>query len=329
MNGWFNKIKYGLNLFKSKPQSILGLDIRAFSVNMVELEGTCETLCIQCHGREPLPSHAVHGHLIKDIDAIALSIKNVVNRAQTQCKQVVLAVPDAVIMSKIVQIHGLEEDLEELVLLEADKYVPYAIDEINLDFKVLGSQKNKSFWDVLIVASRTENITTRVETAQRAGLEVLAVDVQSYAVTRVLQRLAQNFSDSGHTNLIAILDIGRSATHLFILHHMQLTYSREEQFGEMQLVESFKENLLVQINRMLGFFYSESQEEELDFILLAGCLAQTPGLAHLIQEQLEVRTTVVNPFLGMSLSKRVSEDQIHKEAPSLLLACGLALGTIK
>lgn len=268
--------------------------------------------------------------------------------------------PDSAVISKVVQINeGLTDlEMEELVVIEADKYIPYPIDEINLDFEVLGhSAKSSSLLDVLIVASRAENVNTRVEAAHRAGLEPKVVDVESYAVERSVQQIAQELPASGQDKIVAIVDIGANYTHLFVLHGMRLIFSREEKFGGMQLVEAiaehyhmnleqaialknqgklpedyesavlepFKDMILLQIKRTLQFFYSTSQHGFVDHILLAGGMARQPGLAALIQEQLGVTTTVANPLSHMSFGKKVNLDVINSDAPTLMVACGLAL----
>lgn len=364
MHGRFKRINCLRKLFVPKHCSILGIDITSASVKILEISGNAKALCVENYGREVLPPYALDGTVIKDVDVIASSIRTLFNRLQTNCKQVVLAVPDAAIISKIVHINaGLsDEDMEELVVIEADKYIPYPIDEINLDFEVLGhSEKNRSLLEVLLVASRAENVNSRVEAVTRAGLDVLVVDVESFAVARAAQQLAKELPAAGQNKTIAIIDIGVNYTNLFVLHGMKLIYSRDENFGGMQLVEAisrhyqmtieqailakeqgtlpadyeaqvlapFKENILVQIKRTLHFFYSTSQEDEVDHILLAGGLARLPGLVGLIQEQLGVATTVANPFSNMSFGTNTPLDFLNHDAPSLMVACGLALRNIE
>jgi type IV pilus assembly protein PilM len=364
MHGRLKGIKHLLKWFQPKPRSILGIDITSTAVKVLEISGDRDCLCVESYGREVLPPNALDGHVIKDIDAVAACIKRVFNRIQTHCKQVVLAVPDAAVISKTVQINdGMsEQEMEELVVIEADKYIPYPLDEVNLDFEILGkSEKNSAMVDVLIVASRAENVNNIVETVARAGLEVIAVEVESFAVERAAQLLAKDLPAAGQDKTVAIIDIGATYTHLFVLHGMELVYSRDEKFGDKQLIqavaehyqmtpeeaalakeqgrlpedyeteilEPFKENILVQIKRTLHFFYSTSQEDFVDHILLAGGVARLPGLAALIQEQVGVATTVANPLGNMTLGKKDLLDSINNDAPALMVACGLALRNMK
>lgn len=353
-----------LKLLKPKSRSILGIDITSAAVKLLEISGSGEHLTVENYGHEFLPPNALEGNVIKDVEAVSSTIKKLYDRSSFSCKQVALAVPDSAVISKIVQINdGLNEnEMEELVIIEADKFIPYPIDEINLDFVVLGhSVKNPALLDVLIVASRAENVNARIDTVAQAGLEAKIVDVESYAVERAAQQMAKDLPALGQEKIVAIIDIGANFTHLFVLHGMKLVFSREEKFGGMLLIDSiaeqykmtneqamaaknegtlppgyetdvlepFRDMVLLQIKRTLQFFYSSSQHGFVDHILLAGGLARQPGLAALIQEQLGATTTVANPFSQMIIGKKVNLDLINNDAPSLLVACGLALRNIE
>lgn len=353
-----------LKLFKPKQHSILGIDITSSAVKLLEISAHGDELCVEGYGRELLPANALDGNVIKDIDAVSDCIKKLCDRAQVSTKMVALAVPDSAVISKVVQINdGLNDhEMEELVVIEADKFIPYPIDEINLDFEVLGhAVKNSAMLDVLIVASRAENVSNRIDAITRAGLEPRVVDVESYAVERAAQLLAKDLPAGGEDKIIAIIDVGANYTHLFVLHGMRLVFSREEKFGGKQLIEAiaehynmsvedafkareqntlppeyeaevlgpYKELVLLQIKRTLQFFYSSSHHGFVDHIVLAGGLARLPNLTNLIQEQLEVTTTVANPFHQMKLGKKINPELFNNEAPALLVVCGLALRNLE
>ncbi len=364
MHGRLKGIGSMLRLFQPKHRSILGIDITSTAVKILEISGQGDELVVEHYGREVLPANAMDGNTIKDIDAVSQCIKKIIDRLNTSCKQAALAVPDSSIINKVIQINeGLSDaEMEELIVTEADKYIPYPIDEINLDFEILGhSEKNQNMLDVLIVASRAEIVNQRVDIAVHSGLEVTVVDVESYAVERAAQQLAKDLPASGQDKTIAIIDIGASYTHLFVLQGMKLVYSREEKFGGKQLIDStaehykmtleqvmlakdngtlpedyekevlepFKEDILLQIKRTLQFFYSTSQDGDVDHILLAGGLAKLPGLVALVQERLGMSTTIANPLSHMTPGKMVNLDSINNDAPGLMVACGLALREVK
>lgn len=347
-------------LLKPKQRSILGIDISSSAVKVLEISGTKESFCIENYRREPLPVNALDGKLIKDIDAVAYCIKKACNGSNWGGKQVALAVPDSSVIFKSVQINnGLYDDeLEERVVFEADKLIPYPIDEINIDFEVQGPcAKNAAMLDILIVATRATNITSRVEAVVRAGFEVKVVDVESFAVERAAPLFVKELPDEGKDKIVAIIDIGANYTHLFVLNNLCLVFTREEKFGAIQLIqaiaeqynitpeqaevdktkgtlppdyeskvlEPFIEKLLLHIKRTMQFFYSNSHFGNLDHILLAGGFARHPGLADLIEEQLGVVTSLANPFSHMSMSNMIKSELINNDAPGLLVACGLAL----
>jgi type IV pilus assembly protein PilM len=352
-----------LKLFKPKHHTMLGIDISSSAVKILEISGSGTELRVEGYGFELLPSNAIDGNVIKDIEAVAQCIKRVITKAKLTSKQVALAVPDSAVISKVVQINdGLsDQEMEELVIIEADKYIPYPIDEINLDFEIQGhSAKNSALLDILIVASRAENVNSRIEAIARAGLEPKVVDVESYAVERAAQLLASDLPANGQDKIVAIIDIGARYTHLFVLNNMKLIFSREEKFGGMQLIDSiieqynmskeeaisaksqstlpanyesevlepFTDMILVQIKRTLQFFYSASQYDFVDHILLAGGIARQQGLSTLIANQLHISTTIANPFSSMTFSEHIHADSLNTDAPSLMVACGLALRSV-
>lgn len=353
-----------LKLPTSKHHSILGIDLSASAVKVLEISGSKDRLCVEGYAYEPLPSNALEGNIIKDSEMVAQCIKKAFTQTKFTAKTVALAVSDSSVITKVVQLNdGLSDaEMEELVLIEADKYIPYPIDEVNLDFEVQGySAKNSALLDVLIVASRAENVNSRADVVTKAGLEASIVDVESYAVERAAQLITQGLPAQGQGKIIPIVDIGSHYTHLYVLNNMKLVFSREEKFGGMQLIESiverynlsqneavtamknrqlpddyekeilepFKEMVILQVKRTLQFYYSVSQHQFVDHIVLAGGLAGPLDLTVLIQEQLKIPATLANPFATMSLGKDINVERLQEDAPSLMVACGLALRNIQ
>lgn len=355
---------YVLNLFKSKHRSILGIDISSTSVKILEVSLNGDEYCIENYGSTLLPEQAMEGNVIKDIDAVSSSIKKLISAGHFSCKQVACAVPDSSAISKIIQLSsGLsEQEIEELVVSEADKYIPYPIDEINIDFNVIGpSPKNSAMVDVLIVASRAENVSNRIEVITRAGLEPKIVDVESYAVERAVQLLKDDLPAGGEKKNIAVIDIGAIYTHLFVLHGMRIIFSREEEFGGKQLIDAvvnkynmsreeallgieqgtlpadyaedvlqpFNELILLQVKRALQFFFSTSHHTFVDHLLLAGGVTKQPRIAQLLQEYINIPTSIANPFAHMSSAKSIDKEALTQASPTLMVACGLALRHIE
>lgn len=345
-----------LKLFKPKHQSILGIDISAASVKIIELGGSADQRHVVDYGSEPLPAHALDGHVIKDVDAVANSIRRLISRGSFQTKLASVAVRDSAVISKTIQINdGLaDSELEELIVMDADKYIPFPIEEVNMDFVVLGpSAKNASKLDVLIVASRSENISSRVDAITKAGLQLKIVDVESYAIERAVKLLVNDLPSQGQGKVIAVMDIGSNLSNLCVLQNMKMIYTREEDFGGEQLLKDivqhyavsfdeavrmrqedtlpddyetavlapFIELLILQIKRSLQFFFSTTHCEFVDHIFLAGGVAMLPDLANQVSESLKVPSSVANPLQRMSVPKKLGDIN----GSSLMIACGLAL----
>ncbi len=349
-----------LSLFSPKKSSMLGIDIGSSSVRLLELAKQGDKIFVQAYAMEPLPENAVEGKNIKEAEAVAEAIKAAVQSSQTKTKHVALAVPDSSVITKVIQLEeGLSDDeAEELVILEADKYIPYPIDEVSIDHQILGpSSKGGTLLDVLVVASRSENVNARVDLMKECGLEVAIVDVESYAVERTSHYLSAENMIEGQDKTVAIFDIGDVYTQLTVLHDLKTAFSREEAFGGKQLTEElmkryglsaedanlskkrgtlpddyltevlepFKEMVGLQIRRALQFFYSTSQLTSVDSILLAGGTAQLPGLVQMVEEVMEVPTSLADPMSSMSFQKKVDVQALSRDTSGLMISCGLAL----
>ena len=349
-----------LNFFHSQQRSLLGIDISSTSVKILEVSHSGDRYRVEGYAIATLPEGLIEGALVKDIDAVAGTIKSLLASANLTCKQAACAVPESSAISKIIQLDASlsTQEIEELVMSEADKYIPYPIDEINIDFNVIGPcAKNASMSDVLIVATRTENISSRIDIMERAGLTAKIVDVESYAIERTCQLLKSQLPSGGEKKNIAIIDIGSIYTHIYVLNDMKIIFSREEEFGGKQLIDlmmgqygmtrldakaaiesgnvppdyeatvlqPFKEIFLLQAKRALQFFFSTSHHTYVDHIILAGGVAKVPDIAQLLEEHINIPTTVANPFSQMSFGNKVNPDIITSDSPMLMIACGLAL----
>lgn len=257
-----------------------------------------------------------------------------------------------------------ERELEDMVEEQADQHIPFPLEEVGLDFEVQGpSPSAPDQLDVLLAAARLENIESRNTALQIAGLEAKIVDVESFALENVVAMMMEeeygevDLEQDGEGQIIAVADIGSAATVFSVLQNMSTVYSREEAFGGAQLTESiqqtfglsyeeadlakregglpdnyesdvldpFKQAVGQQLSRALQFFYSSSNISNIDYLLLAGGSAAIPGLSELVESQLTVPTAMANPFSKMSVASRVSNHQLEKDAPSLMVCCGLAL----
>ncbi len=347
-------------LFGKKKVPLIGLDISSTSCKLLELGRVGNRFRVESYAVEPLPPDAVVERDIKDTAAVGEAIRRVVARAGTNCKHVAVAVAGSAVITKIIQLDkGLSEDeIESQIQLDADQYIPYPLEEVALDFSVLGdSEKAPDKIDVLVAASRSENVDTRVEALEIAGLKAKVVDVESFAMEQAFQLIANQLPNRGEDRVIAVVDMGASMTALSVMRNFKTIYTREQVFGGTQLTEEiqrryglsfeeagmakkqgglpddyegevlapFKESIIQQISRSLQFFYAASQYGEVDHIVLAGGCAAIEGLDELVQERLGTSTSLANPFADMSIASDVNAQQLASDAPALMISCGLAL----
>ncbi|MEX0729570.1 MAG: pilus assembly protein PilM [Aquisalimonadaceae bacterium] len=349
-----------MGLFRKKRPPLLGIDISSTAVKLLELKGQDGRYRVESYAVEPLPANAVVEKSIANIDAVAATIKAAVKRSQTKLKTVALAVPGSSAISKTITMPSDlgEDEMEAQIQLQADQYVPYPLEEVSLDYQVLGpSEDNPSTLDVLLVASRAENVEVRVDACEAAGLTARVMDVESFATENAFLLLAEDLPGKGQDQTVAVVDIGATMTTLTVLENRKIIYTREQVFGGRQLTEEimrryglsfeeagrakrqgglpdsydeevlepFKEAMAQQITRSLQFFYGASQHNSVDSILLAGGCASIAGMDDLVDQQTGTSTRIANPFVNMAVSSRVRPQRLGEDAPALLVACGLAL----
>ncbi len=349
------------NLFQSQSPALIGVDISSSAVKMVEIEQVGKNLLrVERYAIETLPKDAVTDGNIMNLEAVAETMRRAWKRMGTRVKTVSLALPAAaVITKKIIVPAGLREDeLEAQVETEANQYIPFALDEVNLDFQVLGpSPSGPEDVEVLIAASRKEKVEDRVAAAESAGLKALVVDVESYATQTACELVAQQLPNAGRDQTIAVVDIGAAMMHINVLHNSQSIYTREQSFGgnqltqeiqrryslssdeadiakrqgglpenyESEVLQPFMDTLALEVARAIQFFFSSSQFNRVDHILLAGGCAMIPGLDEIVATRAQASTMIANPFASMALSTRIKPKQLTLDAPALLIACGLAM----
>jgi type IV pilus assembly protein PilM len=350
--------------FGRKPKQLLGLDISSTSVKLIELSQTAGTAAelyrVDAFAVEPLPPTAVVEKKIADIDAVGQSIQRAVLRSGTKAKRAAVAVSGSAVITKVIAMTASLSDaeMETQIQLEADQYIPYPLEEVNIDFDVLGpTVGNVEMVDVLLAASRRENVDDRVAALEVAGLTAAIVDVEAYAMENACALLLGRFDDEHHNQTVAVADVGATTTTLHVLHDGKTVYTREQNFGGNQLLDEiqrrygmsrsdaleklgvgklpenfetevlgpFKEALAQQIARALQFFYSASTFNRTDQVILAGGSARIEHIEALVEERLGFPVSIANPFAPMGLAPGIDAAGIDLAAPSMMIATGLAL----
>ncbi|MGR8933936.1 MAG: pilus assembly protein PilM [Gammaproteobacteria bacterium] len=349
-----------MNLFSSKSSPLLGIDISTSAVKLLELSKTGPRYRVESYAVAPVPRDVIVDKNIKNADLIADAIKIAVRQSGTRLKHACVAVAGSSVMTRTIAMpmSMSADDMEEQILIEADQYIPYALDEVRLDFEVQGqNETNPEMVNVLLAASRKEIVDDRVEVLAKAGLKAKIVDVEAFAMENAFTLLADQLPDAVEGQTIAIADIGATMTTLNVLHDCKTIYTREQGFGGRQLTEEiqrryglsyeeaglakkhgglpdnyitdvldpFRKAMIQQISRALQFFVSSSANRGVDNIVLAGGCASIPGLEKMVEQTLGIPAFVANPFINMALSSRVKPQNLNNDAPSMMIACGLAL----
>ena len=348
-------------LLGRKFPPMIGLDISSSSVKLVELgqSGSGEYV-LERFGAESFAKGWIAEGQIEKFDEVADVVKRVVARSGTTTRQVVLAMPQsAVITKKIVLPAGLsEEALEIQVEAEANQYIPFSLDEVCLDFCVLGPcPTSAGDVEVLIAASRKDRVQDRQGLAQAAGLQPVVLDIESHASRMAMGRVVAGLPNEGKDALVALFEIGADTASLKVLRDDEMLYDRDQAFGGSQLTQlisrqygfsyeeaeqkklagdlpddyettllaPFVDNLSQEIGRALQYFFTSTPNHKVHYVMLAGGTASLPGLKERVTELTGFASMVVNPFENMRLGSAVRESKLRREAPSYLTACGLAM----
>jgi len=354
-------LQFDLSIFNPKARSLIGLDISSSAVKMVELASDGKGgYRVERYSIEVLPRDIVSDGNIVNLEAASESVRRAWKKLATSTRDVAIALPAShVITKKIIVAAGQREaDLEVLVESEANQYIPFALDEVNLDFQVVGpAPSSPDEIEVLIAASRKEKVEERVAVAESAGLKPRVLDVESYAELAAFHLIQAQLTDSGKGQIIALVDVGANVMNLTVLRNGQQLYVREQAFGgnqltqdiarlfsmsfeeaetekrrnnlpekyEIELLRPFLEAMALELSRALQFFFTSTQFNQINHIVLAGGCAVLPSVDQVVASRTQINTIIANPFADMVLSDRVRSNSLLTDASSLMVACGLAL----
>jgi type IV pilus assembly protein PilM len=348
-------------LFKPKAPPLIGADLSSSSIKMVELSEAGKGLYrLERYAIEALPKDSIVDGNVNNLDAIGEALKRCHKRLGSNIKNLALALPNAAVISKkiLVPAGQTEEELEVQVETEANQYIPFSLDEVNLDFQVLGpAPNNPDDVEVLIAASRKEKIEDRVAAAEAAGLKATVMDVDLYAAQAAFELMGIGTSEEEKDENIAMVDIGATTLAVNVLRNGQSIYLREQPFGgneltqeiqnkfglspeeaeaakrdgglpeeyDTEVLDPFVDKIGLEIARALHFFFSSTPYNQVNQIVLSGGCAAIPGVDNAITRRTQVPTTIANPFATMDVSPKIKLKSLTQDAPSLMVACGLAM----
>ncbi len=348
-------------LFGRKHRSLIGLDITTSSVKLIELSMSGGQYRVEAYAADATPANAINEKIIVDADAVGESIRRAMKRAGTKCKDVAIAIGGDAAIIKVIQMprNILASELEAQVELQADQYIPFPMDEVSYDFEVVGpSEKFPDSLDVMLVATRSEDVEARKAAVIAAGLIPRIVDVEPFALENACKLMTHQMPDGGLDRTVAVVDFGASSTTFSVLRNLRVVYTRDFAFGGQQLTEEimrtyglsleeagrskkegglpgnyqaevldpFIDDMTQQVSRSLQFYLaSGSGREQPEKILICGGCANITGVADVIASRVGIAAERGDPLGQMKLTSRAKAQAVGRDATALLTACGLAL----
>lgn len=340
---------------------MLGLDISSSSVKLVELgQDKAGNLVLERCAIEPLERGWIVDGNIEKFDEVADAVRRLVKKSGTKTRNVAMALPPSAVITKKIMLPGglTDQELEIQVETEANQYIPFPLDEVSLDFCVVGpSATSAGDIEVLIAASRREKVQDIQGLAEAAGLKPVIVDVESYASRLATGRLIENLPNKGVGSIVALFEVGALTTSMQVIRNDEVLYDRDQAFGGAQLTQlivrqygfsqeeaeskkrsgelpedyessvlrPFVDSMVQEIGRALQFFFTSTPHNKVDYVMVAGGSSALPGLTAAVTQHTTFPCSLVNPFDGMEIGNDVRLKKMTREAPSYLTSCGLAL----
>ena len=347
-------------LFGKKSIPVIGIDISSTSVKLIELSKAGKTYKVESFAIEPLPANSVVDKRIEDVEAVGQCLEKALKKSGSKLKTAAAAVAGSSVITRVISMPANLSDAEmaDQILIEADQYIPYDMEEVSYDFSTIGpTEGNPDQVDVLLAASQRDNVEQRLDVCEYAGLTAKVVDIEAYAIEHAFSLMRHQVADEGIDKVVAIVDIGATTMTITVLHDGNIIYTRDQTFGGKQLTEEimrryglsydeagqkkrqgglpdnyhtevlepFKDNIVQEVNRSLQFFFANSAFNAIDSIILAGGTSTIPGVTNIVEQQTGAQTILAEPSAGLKMSSRVRPERLHGDACSLLVSFGLAL----
>jgi type IV pilus assembly protein PilM len=337
----------------------MGLDIGSSSIRLIQLSQRGSSFRIDHFAIEPLPPGVIVEKSVQDIEAISGAIQSAVRNSGSNSRYCAVAVSGSAVFTKTISLPAnlAEADIESQVQIEANQYIPYPLDEISLDFEVLGpSPRNADMVDILLAASKNENVESRQDALEALGLKTKVVDVESFAIANAFELIRER-DGIRSTETVGIFDIGFDLSTLLILRNGRVVYTRDHPFGgnqlteeimrrydmtpeqagffmrgepgpenfEEEVLEPFMLNVVHQISRALQFFSSSAEFSNIKTMYLSGTMSSVKGLPDVVEQELGIKSAVADPVSGLEVAPSVAVAALNRNAPNLMVAMGLAL----
>lgn len=343
----------------SKKVDLVGLDIGSHSIKLVELKKLKTGYRLERFAMAPLPADVIVDGAVMDSGSIIEVIRDLISKHKIKNRKVALSISGFSVIIKKVTLNVMsEEELLESIHWEAAQYIPFDIEEVNIDFQILGENpENPDQMDVLLVAAKKEIISDYETLMAESGLETHIIDVDSFAV----ETMYENLFEMSPEEVIALINIGASTMNFNIVKGPISLLTRDVSMGGKQLTEDIQkqynlryeeaeaiklgspdswgqyknfdrlmrnacDSFATEIQRSLDFFYANFPDEHVGRLGLCGGASKTPGLLEHIQERVGIETFLINPFERTSYSPKAFEEAyLNSVGPIAAVGVGLAM----
>jgi type IV pilus assembly protein PilM len=343
-------------LFKKKKE-LVGIDIGSSSVKVVQLKDNKGSYQLLNAGILPLPSEAIVDNTLMDSASIAMTINNLVTSLGIKIKDVVCSISgNSVIIRKIVLPAMPQEELEDQISWEAEQYIPFDINDVNMDFQILSPDSNDpSKMNVLLVASKKDIINDYVSVFSSAGMQLSVVDVDSFAVQNAFE-VNHDFSAE---SILALVNIGASVMNINVIKDGITLFTRDVQMGgnlyteEIQkqlglssqdaetakmlahetgneqvrtVILKVNETITQEIRRSLDFYNSTASDDRISAVFVSGGCSKVVNLISTISEKVDLPVEIINPFAKLKYNEKEFDPEYLQEIGSqMAVSVGLAL----
>ncbi len=344
-------------MFFSKKNQIVGLDIGSRTLKAAEVVSTGKGFVLKKIGFIDIAPGMIEDGFIKKPEEVADSLRQLFKSYNIKEHNVAISIGGYSVIIKNISVEKMtEEELQERIKFEAEQYIPFDIDEVNLDFHILGeSEHNPNQMNVLLVAAKKEIINDYVNLVQDAGLNPCIVDTDTFALQNIFEA---NYGASDES--IALIDVGAVKTSINIIKNNSSVFIRDVSLGcgqiNQKIVEvvdctleeaeqikhdpengkipeeelnnitgAIADNWCTEIRRALDFYYSISPDDQISKILLSGGGANIESFRDLLGEQTSTEVKVFNPFDAMEVADNLDYSYLKQIAPQAVISMGLAI----
>ncbi len=344
-------------MFKGN-RSTIGLDIGSSFIKIVQLNDIKGGYELKLFEMLPLPPEIIVDGSIIDSFRLVDSLKELLRKAKVRTKNTIISLAghSSVIIKRISLPEMSEEELSESIRFEAEQYVPFNIEDVNLDFQILGPKEEAGQMDVILVAVKKDIIDEYVSAVRDAGLNPIIVDVNSFALENMYEI---NYEIDPHKN-VAIVNIGASTINMNILKGGLSVFTRDSAVGSnihtealqkefnltfdnaeklkrgnpienispedaSTVIASASEEIIAEVKRSFEYYRSTTMHEEINEVILSGGCALIKDFPRLFEEKVGIETKLVETFRNIRIPKRSDLTYIEEMAPIAAVAAGLAL----